>query len=240
MALLEIDRVTKSYGGLVALQDVTFEIEPNEIVALIGPNGAGKTTMFDVITGVSPVTKGEVRFRGKSISGLLSHRISRLGIGRTFQIPRPFSAMTVRENIMVGAMACGTPNAEIRKRTDRILELTHLAHYVDSCASSLTLIGQKRLEIARALSVDPSIILLDEVLAGLRTAELDEALDLIRSVNQEQKVAVLLVEHVMRAVMAISQRVVVLHYGKKIAEGAPTEIAKNHRVIASYLGDSSA
>lgn len=239
-AFLIVDSVSKHFGALRAVDDVSFQVEEGEIVGLIGPNGAGKTTLLNLITGTLRKTKGRVIFKGKDISRLTPHQVAKLGIARTFQITKPLVGMTVEENVMTGALfgRAGRPSGvkAAREKARCCLELAGMLGKKDFPVSKLTVPDRKRLEFARALAMDPDLLLLDEVMAGLRPTEVDQFLALIRRINKEMNVTVLFIEHVMRAVMSISQRVVVLHHGKKIAEGSPEEIANNPRVIEAYLG----
>lgn len=237
--LLQVCDATKQYAGVTAVQDISFDLFPGEIVGLIGPNGAGKTTLINLMTGVAVPTRGTVDFEGKRLNGLKAHTISKLGIARTFQIVRPFANLTVIENVAVGAMfgAGGRMRSTQAafKRADEILSLVQLAGRRDDPADSLTIAGRKRLELAKALAMEPKLLLLDEVMAGLRGAEIDEATDLIRKING-LGITILVIEHVMKVIMSVCQRVVVLDYGKKIAEGTPLEVTSNPAVIDAYLG----
>jgi branched-chain amino acid transport system ATP-binding protein len=237
--LLRVEGVTKRFGGVVAVQDVTFDVFPGEIVGLIGPNGAGKTTLINLITGTEKPTRGAIQFRGAPIHRLKPYRIGRLGVARTFQVVRPFANLTVLQNVAVGAMfgAAGarrTARAALR-RADEVLAFVHLQARRDDPAESLPIGGRKRLELAKALAMDPQLLLLDEVMAGLRGAEIDEAMDLIRAINA-QGITVLVIEHVMRVITGICRRVVVLDYGEQIAEGTPAEVTRSPAVIQAYLG----
>lgn len=240
MALLELKSVTKQFGGLMAVRDVSFTVEPGMVLSIIGPNGAGKTTLFNLITGVHKPTKGDIVWNGKSIAGLKSYQVARLGVGRTFQIVKPFPNLTILENVMAGAFARTNSLAEARREALEILEFTGLLPRKDQLAKNLTLGGRKRLEVARSLATKPQIILLDEVVAGLNPTETGETIELIRSLKSRGVSAVAGVEHVMHVVMSLSDRIVVIHHGEKIAEGAPEEISRDRRVIEAYLGEDYA
>jgi len=237
MALIEAEKVTKRFGGLMALREVDFHIDSGEILGLIGPNGAGKTTLFNTVAGVFAPDGGRIRFNGEEINGLRPYELCGKGIARTFQITKPFLNITVLENMMVGAL-CKEKNIKTGQRVAlEILDFVGLVGKKNLLAASLTLEDRKRLELARALATKPTLLLLDEVMAGLTAKEVEDTLHLIRRV-QEEGVTIFLVEHVMKAIMAISHRVMVLHHGEKIAEGTPVEIVKNQRVIDAYLGQS--
>ena len=237
--ILQIRDATKQYAGVMAVENISFDIYPGEIVGLIGPNGAGKTTLINLITGTTAPTRGTVQFEGETLNGLRPHTICRKGIARTFQIVRPFANLTVIENVAVGAMfgAGGSKRttAEAFRRAEEVLGFVQLAGRKNDPADSLTIPGRKRLELAKALAMDPRLLLLDEVMAGLRAAEIDEAVELIRAVSQ-LGVTILVIEHVMKAILNVCDRVIVLDYGKKIAEGKPLEITSHPAVIAAYLG----
>jgi branched-chain amino acid transport system ATP-binding protein len=240
MSLLELDGVTKRYGSLAALSDVSFAIGEHEIVGLIGPNGAGKTTLVNVVGGEAPGWEGEIRFGGRSLRGLKPYRIGRLGVARTFQIAQPFAGMSVLENVVVGGLY-GHEHGGLRAaraRAEELLGELELESKADEPAESLTAPERKRLEIARALSTGPSLLLLDEVMAGLNASEVDLAVELIRKVHSGG-VTILLIEHVMRAVTALADRVVVLHHGLKLVEGPAQEVLADERVIGAYLGSRS-
>jgi ABC-type branched-subunit amino acid transport system ATPase component len=237
-ALLEIDGVSRSFGGLRALTDVSFTIGEGEIVSVIGPNGAGKTTLFNVISGVMPPSSGTVRFMGRSLAGMPPHKIAESGIGRTYQVVRPFVRLNVIDNVTVGALVHEPKLERARRAAGEVLELVGLSHLADTPASSLTLTQRKRLEVARALATRPKLLLLDEVMAGLNPTEVDATCAFILSLRERGIAAVGAIEHVMRVVMNISQRIVVLDFGKKIAEGTPQEIAAHPDVIAAYFGSA--
>ena len=236
MSRLAVAGVTKRFGGLVANDDISFSVKEGEIIGLIGPNGAGKSTLFNCIAGYYPATSGRIEYRGKTISGMSPERICREGIARTFQIVRVFKEMTVLENVMVGAFLRGRARKEAERAASEILERVGLSGKAGAEAKNLTVSEQKRVQLARALATRPSLLLLDEVMAGLTPQEAAEASELVTSFRGDG-ITLIIVEHVMEVIMPISDRVVVLDYGKKIAEGAPKEIARDERVIAAYLGE---
>jgi branched-chain amino acid transport system ATP-binding protein len=239
MMLLRLEGVGKNYGGVAALRGLSFSVAAGEIVGLMGANGAGKTTAFSLIAGTQQPSHGEIWFDGKRIDGKRAHELSRLGIGRTFQLVRPFSDLTVRGNIAVGALYGRQPapsRAVAEARAEEILNEVHLAKLSDRLPGTLTLAQRKRLEIARALATSPRLLLLDEVLAGLNAAEADEAFEMIRAVHAAHELTIIIIEHVMRALMRLCGRVVVLHHGEKIAEGTPQDVAADPRVVDSYFG----
>ena len=239
MSLIEADKVTKKFGGLTALDNVSFHIGDGEILGLIGPNGAGKTTLFNAVAGAFPLDAGNIRFNGEEVTSLRSSQLCAKGIARTFQITKPFLNITVLENLMVGALSKERDLKKARRSSYEILEFVGLAGKKDERAANLTLEQRKKLEMARALSTKPILILFDEVMAGLNPAEIDESLDLIRKIH-EQGITLFIVEHVMKAIMSVSHRVMVLHHGQKIAEGTPKEMGQNQAVIDAYLGESYA
>ncbi len=234
--LLQVDAVSKRFRGLLAVDQVGFSVAPGEIFAVIGPNGAGKTTLFNLIAGALPPTGGTIHLNGTRIDGLRPDRIAALGVGRTFQIVRPFPAMTVRDNIVVGSLMRIRSARDARRHADTILDRLGFTPQADRLAASLTLPDRKRLEVARALATSPRLLLLDEVMAGLRPTEVDTMVTTLRAIAAEQGTAIVLIEHVMRAVMALAERVLVLHHGAAIALGTPAEIVANPDVIRSYLG----
>ncbi len=236
--LLRTENVVKRFGGLVAVNQVSFELYEGEILGLIGPNGAGKTTLFNCINGIYRPEEGRIFFRGTDITGWSPSRLAHMGMARTFQIVRPLAELTVRENVMVGA-AFGEkrlPLAQAARVADEVLAFLGLADRADQLAGSLNVAQKKRLELARALASQPRLLLLDEVLAGLNPTEVDEMVETIRRIR-EQGITILMIEHVMRAIMNLSDRILVLDFGELIAEGTPEEIAQNERVIKAYLGD---
>ncbi|MGQ9543595.1 MAG: ABC transporter ATP-binding protein [Candidatus Bathyarchaeia archaeon] len=236
MTYLEIQNVTKRFAGLIALKSVSINVEKGEILGLIGPNGAGKTTLFNIISGVYSPDNGIIRFDGEEITGLRPSEICKKGIARTFQIVKPFPKMSVLNNVIVGALLREPNKAKAVKKAEQLLTFTGLIDKKDVPAGSLTLADRKRLELTRALATDPKMLLLDEVVAGLNPVETDELTLLLRQIRKNG-ITLFMVEHVMRAIMSISDRIVVLSYGEKIAEGTPSEVAKDERVIKAYLGE---
>ena len=236
--ILQVKGVTKQFGGLTAVSNVTFDLPEGQILGLIGPNGAGKTTLFNVINGVYPITSGQYFFRGQDITGLKTYHMARLGLARTHQIVKPLNELTVRENAMVGACFGhqGHNLSHAAQIADEVLEFVGLAARADQLAGNLNVAQKKRLEMARALASRPYLLLLDEVLAGLNPSEISAMLETIRQI-QVQGVTIIMIEHVMHAIMNVSERIIVLNFGELIAEGTPEEIANNEQVIKAYLGD---
>ena len=235
-ALLEVEEVSRRFRGLLAVDAVSFAVPAGEIFAVIGPNGAGKTTLFNLIAGALPPSAGTIRLAGTRIDGLRPDQIAARGVGRTFQIVRPFPAMTVRENIMVGSLMRTPHAAAARAKADAVMERLGFAPLADRPAAALTLPDRKRLEVARALATEPSLLLLDEVMAGLRPTEVDAMVATLRAINAEHGTTIVLIEHVMRAVMALAARVLVLHHGARIALGTPAQVVAEPEVVRSYLG----
>ena len=234
--ILSISSVTKRFGGLVAVGDLSFDVNPSEIVGLMGPNGAGKSTLLNIIAGEYKPDSGIIKFKGRDITGLSPHKICHLGIGRTYQIPRPFANLTVLENILAAAMfGRFLGRTAALKEADRILGITELSDKRETLARDLLELTLKRLELARALATKPALIILDEVAAGLTEAEIPKILGILRHIN-EMDIAIILVEHVMKIMMEAVDRIVVMDKGMKIAEGLPKEIMENRKVIEAYFG----
>jgi len=239
-AQLELQGVTKRFGGVAALDGISFSCREGEILGIIGPNGAGKTTLLNCISGVHRLDGGDIRWRGESISGRPPYRIASLGIGRTFQVVKPFASMTIRENAAVGALfgsaEAHLPPKQAFQRADEVLELVGLAAKAALPVTALTIPDRKRLEVARAVATKPRLLLLDEVMAGLNPVEVDEALEMVRAVHATG-VTIVLIEHVMRVIVGVCDRAIVLHFGKLLAEGVPREVLSDRRVIEAYLGE---
>ena len=239
MRLLEVAGLNKHFGGLAACTNVDFHVEQGEILGLIGPNGAGKTTLFNLVSGALRPDSGAIAFRGSDITGLKPHQITRMGIGRTFQSVKIFSKMSVFENVLLSyhfGNAKPSNKKEAKEKTEGVLKFVELSAMKDSRAMDLILANQKRLEVARALATGPDLLLLDEVMAGLNPTEVAQAMDLVKRIR-EKGTTILMIEHVMKAIMNICDRIVVLHHGEKIAEGCPEDISKNKTVIEVYLGE---
>jgi branched-chain amino acid transport system ATP-binding protein len=241
MRILEGQGVSKYFGGRAAVSNVDFHVEEGEIVGLIGPNGAGKTTLFNLISAALPLSSGEIRFKGQKLNGLKPHQICRMGVSRTFQETKVFGNMPVLQNVLVGAFF-GTPTrisgAGAAREAAQALEFVGLSAMSTVPVKDLTLVNQKRVEVARALATKPELVLLDELMAGLNSTEVSEAMELITKIRGTG-ITILMVEHVMKAIMGICGRIMVLHYGEKICEGTPQQIACNERVIEIYLGEAA-
>jgi len=237
--MLRVDGISKSFRGLKAVSQASFEVPAGAIVALIGPNGAGKTTCFNMIAGVFAPDTGQIAFEDQKIQGLRPDQVCTAGIGRTFQIVKPFAGLSVLNNVMVGSFLKEKTSAGARKVAMDVLKKLHLDAKADLPASSLTLPDRKRLEVARALATRPKLLLLDEVMAGLRPTECDLMVDVFRDLNRSDGLTILLIEPVMRAVMALAQNIVVLHHGEIIARGAPAEVVRDPAVLECYLGEET-
>lgn len=239
MALLEVKNLTKSFGGLKAVNNVSFHVEEGEVFGLIGPNGSGKTTIFNCINNYVPMTAGDILFKGKTIKGFKTYKICHLGIGRTFQVVKPLSRMTVLGNVIASAFCRVNTIKEAQDEACQVLEFCGLLEQQDKPAKSLPIGGRKRLEIARALATRPELLLLDETAAGLNPTELDDAIELITKIR-DKGITILIVEHIMKVIMAISDRIHAINFGQTIAEGTPHEVANNPAVIEAYLGEGYA
>lgn len=238
MKLLEVENVSKAFDGVLAINRVSFDLNQGEVLGLIGPNGAGKSTLFNIITGIFKPCAGRIRFDDRDITAMAPHKICQLGIARTFQLVKPFSRLTPLENIMVGRAYGSQPalnTKQARVEAEQILSLSGLGNKRVRAAGMLNLMDRKRLEIARALATKPKMLLLDEMMAGLNPAELDDAIGLVKAIR-DSEVSLIVVEHVMKVIMGISDRVIVLKTGEKIADGTPQEIVTNREVIKAYLG----
>lgn len=234
--ILQSHDLVKSFGGVMAINHLSLEVEKGSVFGIIGPNGSGKTTFFNLVTGIHPVTSGRITFNGKNITGLRPHQVAALGIGRTFQIPAPFTKMTVLENVMVSTFIRASSLKESRKMAWEILERVKLDDRGNTLVANVTLEDRKRLELARALGTRPSLLLLDEVMAGLTPSEIKEAIELIRSLRTGE-LTIIVVEHIMDVILSLCDRIAVLDYGQKIAEDVPDKIVNNPDVIKAYLGE---
>jgi len=234
--ILQSHDLVKSFGGVTAINHLSLKVEKGTVFGIIGPNGSGKTTFFNLVTGMYPVTSGEVTFNGRNITGLRPHQIAELGIGRTFQIPAPFTKMTVLENVMVSTFIRTSSLRESRKMAWEILERVRLDEKGNTLVANVTLEDRKRLELARALGTRPTLLLLDEVMAGLTPSEVKGAIELIRSLRTGE-LTIIVVEHIMDVILSLCDRIAVLDYGEKIAEDVPDQIVNNKEVIRAYLGD---
>ncbi len=237
MSLLKLDRAVKNFGGLAAVNNVSFEVHKGEIVGLIGPNGAGKTTLFNVINGFYSPSKGDVFFDGKKISGMKPHILCRMGMARTFQIVKPLKRLSALHNVIASAFVRANTRARAEEIAVEALKFTNLYDDRDVLSKALPIGKRKRLEIARALATQPALLLLDESFAGLNPSELNESIEIIRKIK-EKGITILIIEHHMKVIMSISDRIVVLNYGEKIAEGTPHEIGSNPLVVEAYLGEA--
>ncbi|HBH62887.1 MAG TPA: ABC transporter ATP-binding protein [Nitrospiraceae bacterium] len=237
MSLLEVKGVSMFFGGLAAISDVSFDIQKGDILGLIGPNGAGKTTMFNVVNGFYAPSKGTVFFKGKKISGMKPHQICKFGMARTFQVVKPLQRMSVLDNVIASAFLRVKSRGEAEEIAREKIKFTGLHDDMDIISKGLPLGKRKKLEIARALATQPEMILLDESFAGLNPAELDESIEIIRKIK-ERGITIMIIEHHMKVIMAISDRIVVLSYGQKLAEGTPNEIGNNPLVVEAYLGEA--
>jgi branched-chain amino acid transport system ATP-binding protein len=234
--VLALEQVTKRFGGLTAVRDVSLEVHPGDLLGIIGPNGAGKTTLFHVISGYYRPEQGRVLFEGRDVTGLPAHAIARLGLTRTFQVVKPFGSLSVEDNVMIGALARLASTREARTAAGQVIETCGLGPHARVAARALPLALRKRLEVARALATRPRLLLLDEVMAGLNPTELAGMVDLVRRLHGDG-LTVIVIEHVMAAMMRLARRIVMLHHGEKLAEGTPQEITSDRRVVDAYLGE---
>ena len=237
-AMLKLEEVRMAFGGLIAVDDVSFEVTPGEIVGIIGPNGAGKTTIFNAVSGDYRPARGRISFLGRDVTGRQPYELAAMGIGRTFQIVKPFAGLSVLENILVASYLRHPHQSEARSKAWEVLRFIGLADRADLPAAGLTMAGRKRLEVGKALALEPKLLLLDEVVAGLNPTEADQTVQLILKIR-DAGVTILIVEHIMRVIMKISTRIIVLNYGRMIAQGRPEEVARDRQVIEAYLGESA-
>ena len=234
--MLELEGVTKRFGGLTAVREVSLEVREGDLLGIIGPNGAGKTTLFHMISGYYRPDEGRILYEGRDVTGLPPHAICRLGLTRTFQIVKPFGNLSVRDNVMIGALTRLRHVREARREAERVIEICGLSPHAEARAKGLPIGLRKRLEVARALATKPRLLLLDEVMAGLNPTELAGIIELIRRLHADG-LSLIIIEHIMAAMMRLAQRIAMLHHGEKIAEGTPAEITRDRRVIDAYLGE---
>jgi branched-chain amino acid transport system ATP-binding protein len=240
VTILRVEKIGKNFGALAALSEVSFELHSGEILGIIGPNGSGKTTLFNVMIGAPPADRGEVYFEGQRISRTPTYKICRLGLVKTAQIVQPFAGLSVKDNVIMGGLfGADLPLQQARAKAEEVIEWMELGALAETPAESITVAMRRRLELARALATKPKVILLDENMAGLTASEIEAVLTLLRRINA-LGIGLIVVEHIMQAVMGISQRVIVLNYGEKIAEGTPAEVVRNREVIEAYLGEEYA
>lgn len=235
--IIDVQNINKQFGGLKAVNNVSFRVEEKEILGIIGPNGAGKTTIFNLISGNLPVTSGTVTFNNEETTNMKPHHLCKKGIGRTFQVVKPFGNISVLENVMVGAFNTISNTKKVREFSLEILEKVGLADQKDQIGNSLTIASKKRLEVAKALATKPKVLLLDEVMAGLNQTEIKEMLPLIYRLRDEEGITIVVIEHIMEVVMNICDKIMVINHGNKIAEGTPQEVANDKEVIKAYFGE---
>jgi branched-chain amino acid transport system ATP-binding protein len=235
-AMLTLDHLTKRFGGLTAVKDVSFVVTQGDLLGIIGPNGAGKTTLFNMIAGYYAPSEGNVVFEGRNLRGLSAHEVSRLGLTRTFQLVKPFGNLSVLDNVMIGALTRESSVAAARAEARRVIATCHLEPHAAARARALPIGLRKRLEVARALATRPKLLLLDEVMSGINPSELAVMMDLVRTLNAGG-LTIIVIEHIMAAMMRLAQRIVVMHHGERIAEGTPAEVAADRRVVDAYLGE---